>query len=286
MGASTDTGGKTYTDFGRHHQKLRCLEEAVAQAAFDGHNALIVGAGLYSLTFSSWLKGTSLENNPGLQRPYSWEVMEVAAILERQGKPWTITVVDDSAKVCAALAQQESVIIHDFYSLMDSSTTDYARSFLAAIGVSGNDDTVMEAINKAFQSQNVGNRLSVFKKVVIPPQIKDRIKVVHGSITDLSSGLSGVHNVATCFNVMMYVPAGFRDSAAQSLNHAIAEGGIVASDTAITGFKPIRTFLDETEIEGGYGGSYTLRQQGYIMVKQPELKHAKVEEALQQAVAV
>lgn len=273
--------GRTETYFGRHHEELGCLEEAIAHAGFDEHHALIIGAGLDFLPYAGkWMEGTPLQNNRGLRRAYSWETLEVAAILERRGKPWDITVVDNSADVCAALRQQNELIADSFYTLKEPENTDYVKRFLAAFGISANDDAEMKAINKALKSESVGNRLSVFKKVEIPQHIKDRIQIVHGSIINIGAKLPKSYNLGVCFNVMMYVPSGFEPLASESVRQAVTEGGIVAIDSALPGFRPLRTFISEYEIQGYCGETDTVRHERYILTKEPVLKLAKPEKAV------
>ena len=273
--------GRTQTNFGRNKEKLSCLEEAITGAGFDEHRALIIGAGLNVLPYTRWLESAILKNNPELQRPYSWEMIELAAILEKQAKPWTITVVDNSSEVCTAVNQQAIVLVDDFYSLNDPAMTDYARKFLASVGIRGNDDTKMEAINKALESRKVVNRLSIFKRVEIPSHVRDRIQVIQGSMVNLSKSLPTAYNVAICLNVMMHIPSGFGHVAAQSVCEVVAERGLALSDFELPGFRQIKVFRDENIADGDCGGSYTQITKQYISVKEPGVKPANAGRALQ-----
>lgn len=273
--------GLTQTHFGRHYRKLNCLEEALKEASFHQHSALVIGAGLHTPLFLLNLEDTPLENDPNLQKPYSWEPVELAAVLERLGKPYNITVVDSSQEVCEALAQQQSIVIDDCSAPNDAGFADYAMRFLATFGIMSADKEKMEAINNAIPIRHVADRLKIFKKVEIPQQFRDRIEVVAGSVANLARIKLQQYNVITCFNVMMYVPGGFEPLALESIASVASDRCVAAADFRLPGFKDIKVFEEEVGRDDSRGGPYTNIHGGYISVK--EAKEAKQAQHLAKA---
>ncbi len=260
--------GRTQTSFGRNHEKLEFLEYAIASSNFDEHHALVIGAGLSRLPFYNKLKGTPLEDDPDMRKPYSWEVVEVAAILERQRKPYTVTVLDNSPEVREALMWQDSVAVHG-YSGKKAATEAYARKFLATLDASDNDDAMMEAINSALHPNNNGeNELSFFRKAAIPQRMKERIKAIAGSVVSPEGKLPRTCNIATCMNIMLYVPSGYESVTADAISHAIEDGGLAVTDFKMPkNFRILETFRETRGQDGTGDKTLTSLKESYLYIK-------------------
>lgn len=162
---------------------------AIGATSMPQHNALVVGAGLSQGPY-----------NYGLpcdwsQKEYSWEYLEVAAVLMRLGKPWKLTVVDKSPEVCEAVRKQERVPVDDFYA-----PTGYARRFLSTLGVYDNDEEKVKEVKRAIITEAEekfgkwaadpdmvvdARKLSLLKVADIPMEVRDRVTVANTNVGTL-----------------------------------------------------------------------------------------------------
>ncbi len=235
--------GELQTNFGRHEEALEDLEALLRGCELPQHNALVVGAGLDNLPVFKWLPDSIKAEQPlWLQKQYSWEYLEVAAVLERLGKPWTITVVDSSAEVCEALKRQENAVIDDPYG-----QNEYAKRFLAAFGVKSYDEEDVKLINAALKKGNISNRVTIVKRLYISSVIRERIAIVNGSVQELG-GLAlpyESYDVITCFNVYQHIKYSDETCAMSALSRRLAKDGVIATDFNIHGLvekKPHRLY--------------------------------------------
>lgn len=236
----------TVTYFGRNSTELDDLEQLLKEAELPKHDALVIGAGLYPLFCNYGVKPGS----EWWQRRYSWEYLEVAAILMRLEKPWTVTVIDASRKVHEAVQRQKTVVIDDF-----KVKTEYAKKFLSTFGVNGNDEIKMEAVNNGLQAKNVKNRLTVFKVLDIPESVRKHITVVHGNVENSPEIIRNRRfGIVTMFNTSRYVTD--NSSMAYTLDEVVAEGGILAADFKIEGWNVERRFGKEIQNYGNCGGHF------------------------------
>mgnify|MGYP001571496996 CR=1 FL=1 len=228
------------THFGRHEETLGDLETLLLGYELPQHSALVVGVGLDQLPVFEWLQNDVKAKQPfWLQQKYSWEYLEVAAVLERLGKPWTLTVVDSSPEVCEAVQRQEVIVIDDAYG-----KSGYAKRFLETLGVGGYDDKMLRTVSTALESSKILNRVEVCNEVNIPSAIREKITVICGGIQNLGelALLHDIYDVITVFNVFQHIPD-FNDKtkAGHALGRRVSEKGIIVADLKFYGFPQIRT---------------------------------------------
>lgn len=232
--------GKLETSFGRNEKELGDLEELLRESSHPKINALVVGAGLDNLpVFGLMPDHVKAEQPLWLQKQYGWEYLEVAAVLERLGKPWTLIVVDSSLEVCEALKRQEDLVIDNIYGQKKER---YTRRFLATFGVNSYDNEELRRINAILEPTIVSNRVTILKRLYIPSAIRERIAILHGdvrSLDDLELPHGG-YDIITMFNVAEHLSHDGREKAGRALGNRLAKGGIIVTDFEVYGLQGIK----------------------------------------------
>ena len=245
------------------------MESLLRTSGLQQHNALVIGAGLASHPMFYWLE-LSPEHQL-FQGQYSFEYLEIAALLTRLGKPWRLTVVDSSSEVCDAVTNQESVVINNLYD-----QTGYARMFLSTFGAE-NDKEGMSAINSALESVRTTNRPTLFKRLEIPRMVRERIKVVNGTAGNLDTLLGNEqYDVVTCFYVARYMEIAELSEMRTALHAIVKQGGVVASDFSVRGFVEARPpQKQEYEEEDTEGNKFLATHTTFLLKKPPALESLK-----------
>ena len=259
--------GELQTGFGRHYEALEDLAALLQESKLPQHNALVVGAGLDQLNVFRLLSDNIKAKQPlWLQKKYSWEYLEVAAVLERLGKPWTLTVVDASPEVCEAVQRQEEVVIESGYDGLQ-----YAKMFLAALGTNACVKEELRVANSALESSRILYSLAVCSNIYIPSAIRERIEIINGSAQNLDD-LALPHeryDAIIALNVFLHIhdPAG-RIRAEDALSRRIEERGIIVTDVEFCRLPQIRAPIVREYPDYGLEGELAIcRYVTYFMGK-------------------
>lgn len=145
---------ETMTHFGRHMEIFTELQKRI-QKKETPLEGLVIGAGLSSDALFS------LTCAVGGERAYSWEPLELLAVLRRAQEDSSIDVMDISQEVCHAVADQKVVPVHDFW----GTRNEYIQNILSQFSYEGMDP---EEINQALGKASVCNRVTCAAMVDMP----------------------------------------------------------------------------------------------------------------------
>lgn len=217
---------ETFTSFARYAEELSHLERVLNEADLPRHDALIVGAGLVKLRPESYeLQAAELQletklNELQLSREYSYEYLEIAAILARQRKPWSITVVDKSPDVCESVKAQEEVIIRLPRFIASGSFFNYVEKFLSTMG--GSIAPISELSDPADN----------FYAAKVPQSVRQAITVVCGQAKEMEALLppGKTYDVITFLNVHIHMSFEDGRAALAGMGRLLSKEGIMISN--------------------------------------------------------
>ncbi len=195
------------------------------------HNALIIGAGLYPLPLVCNLDDAS-HKYPWILEEYSWEYLEVAAMLIRLGKQWTMTVLDRSPEVCSSIKRQRRLAIANCYAEISD---EYLNQFLATFGITKSDEAAMRAVNAELESKGIANRFTLIATMDIPDEVLKRTTVINGRAERLNE-LRLPHrqyDVITMLNTFRHLTLQGKWNAEEALKARCGNAGIILTDHEI-----------------------------------------------------
>lgn len=198
----------TLTWFCRYAEAFVKLEEILKKENFTEINAMLVGPGLYGLMH------LSKPNN----KKYSWEHVELAAVLERTAKQWNIVVADKSEKVCEAVKQQAEFPVHKNH-LESRLQKQYFESITETLGITGNSRAAA-LLEEPYLAK-------------LPEHMRDRISVAQGDITKPEKFKDSYRkfNLVICHNVIPHIYSRSVEegkAAKETLAGLLVPGGILS----------------------------------------------------------